>query len=47
MKAVLNELCCVECDGLQRTGCEATRLGSCFFSKSDMMFKGPDVMGGN
>lgn len=48
IKAVSNESCGVVCvDGLQRTRCEAIRLGSCFCSKSDMIFKGPDMMGGN
>lgn len=45
-RRVLNELDGVVCGGLQGRGCEATRLVRYFGSRSAVMFKGPDMVGG-
>lgn len=43
---VLNESHGVASGGLQRTGCEASRLVDFFCSRSDMMFMWSDIVGG-
>lgn len=43
---VLNDSDGMACDGLQRRVCEATKLVGYFCSKSDVMLKASDMVGG-